>query len=143
MELNGTHLEKLRTGGQGWLVVCGYQEPGRGIWSGTLAETQSLVLVPLTRTKDGVVDCQKNSWAYGYDELGVVKKHDTTAKEEEKKVKNTDPHHLCDKEKNTTPTDPRDNTYLEVLYQSVSNLLFFCLLPLLTRLGLLGHRGGW
>lgn len=135
------------------MVICGYKENGRrgrGLWGNTLAETQVITLIPLSRTGDGIEDCGQDTWSPGYDE--VVSRVNDERDEEEEAEQTMDSREQEDKEENNkintggredniNTGSREDKTWLTVLLQSLCNIIVFILLPLMTSRGVFGNRG--
>ena len=163
--------EAGREEGGEYYVICGYREGGRGqkktgaasgLWSKSLADVGEMVLVPHSRQGDGVEDCTGAYWG-GYDELEVGEKEEEedsiknqedeeTDIENERKSRREAADNIGDKaalvesenKENDNDTCDKSTTQLGdwvVAVQTCCNLLFFFLLPFVTRMGYFGQRG--
>ena len=152
--------EAGREEGGEYFQICGYREGGRGqkrtgaasgLWSKSLADFGEVVLVPHSRQADGVQDCSGPYWG-GYDELEVGEKEEDEETEIENEKQNRreaadnigekaalveSEHETC--QKSTTQQSLLGDWVVAV--QTFCNVLFFFLLPLVTRMGYFGQHG--
>ncbi len=167
LPLSESQIKVLEEGGGQWYIVCGYRQrrgsrgSGSGLWSQTMSGVGEIVLVPHTRQTDGVEDCRHQYWR-GYDEI----EHQVDDKEDGggrggggKKIelnkegggskdsnrKNRDAaeseERRDDKTCSGSVTSTSEMGDWKVALQSLINIILFALLPILIRLGMLGHKG--
>ena len=163
--------EAGQEGGGEYFVICGYRESGggrgsnnskreaAGLWSKTLSDVGEIVLVPRTRQADGVQDCTDSYWA-GYDEIkkgggedDMERKADNRDDRErkvearEKKIeareKKIEEKEKAGSQTTSCPLTATTETMGDwvVAVQSLMNILLLLVLPIFTKLGLLGPRG--